>query len=129
MKRLCVLVLIVALVALPALSQTAEAKKVEVPWSFRAMQVNFTAMSWGDYLMTSWALRSGGYGEANPLAKWYVEKPGLAIPILAGIDLFVNWQTDALYRDGKKTAAWIMVIAINVARGYILYHNLRQAAR
>jgi len=128
MKRAAALVLVVLIVALPAMSQSAppaEQRKIEVPWTFRAMQVNFTAMSWGDYLMTSWALRSGGYAEANPLAKWYVDKPQLAIPILAGIDLLVNWQTDALYRDGHKTAAWILVIGLNVVRGYILYHNLK----
>lgn len=124
MKKTLCIVLMVALLALPAVAQKPRA---EVPWAFRALQVNFTAMSWGDYLMTSWALRTGGYGEANPLAKWYVEKPQLAIPILAGIDLFVNWQTDALYRDGHKTAAWLLVIGLNVARGYILYHNLKQA--
>jgi hypothetical protein len=128
MKRSLVLLLVVALVAIPALAQDTHAKpKIEVPWTFRAMQVNFTAMSWGDYLMTSWALRSGGYGEANPLAKWYVEKPQLAVPILAGVDLLVNWQTDALYRDGHKTVAWILVIGLNAARAYILIHNLRQA--
>lgn len=126
MKRTLALLLVAAILAVPVLAQTP-AKEIKVPWTFRALQVNYTAMSWADYCMTTWALRIGGYGEANPVAKLYVEKPGLAIPILAVTDLVVHWGTDSLYRDGQKKTAWALLIIFNVARGYILYHNIKQA--
>jgi len=134
MRRAVVLALLVALVAVPALAQTKApefslAKKAESPpWLFHGLQVQFTALSWGDYCMTAWAVTSGYYEEANPLAAWYVHKSYLAIPILAGMDLLVHGVLNGLYRD-NKTLAWAVLIALNVTRAYVLYHNLRQARR
>lgn len=119
-KALAVLLILMALGG-PMVAQTA---KADPPLVFRALQMQYTAISWCDFAMTSWALKSGLYAEGNPIAKFYVDKPGLAIPILAVSDLVVHWGLDSIYKD-NKTVAWVLLIAFNVARGYVLYHNLK----
>lgn len=121
MKRALAVLLVVLALCGPMAAQSAKATP---PVAFRALQMQYTAISWCDFAMTSWALKSGLYAEGNPLAKFYVNKPGLAIPILALSDLAVHWGLDSIYKD-NKTVAWVMLIVFNVARGYVLYHNLK----
>jgi hypothetical protein len=77
-----------------------------------------------DYGLTSNALATGRYGEANGLVRWYVEKPALAIPIISITNYGGAYALTGLFKD-NKTLAWILAGGLFILKGYIVYHNIK----
>jgi hypothetical protein len=95
------------------------------PVLFQVLQFQFTAMSWTDFVFTTWALKTGRYGEANPLARWYVHHTAVAMLVLTGFEFIIHYGLTELWSE-NKTLAWVMLVVFDVARGLVLYNNLRQ---
>jgi len=90
---------------------------------FKSLQISYVGMDYADVGITTYALWKGAK-EANPLTKWYVNNPPLAIGLhTLGNALIVKW-TGGLYKKNRMLA-WIMIIGLNVVKAYVLYHNLR----
>lgn len=115
MKKLTFLLAL--LLVTPALAQ-------EPPALFKALQIENTAMVWCDFTLTTFALSTGKYTEVNPIARFYVDKPAIAIPTIIAMDLVVHLGLRHLYKD-NKTLAWGLLILFTAVRGYIFYLNLR----
>lgn len=118
MKKLLILLTVLIFVS-PLLAQDL---KISIP--FRTLQLTGTAMTWCDFTFTTWALSTGNYGEANPIARFYVDHTAIAIPIIIVTDLFINWGLSSIYEDNKPLA-WGMLIAFTAARAYIMYRNFK----
>lgn len=121
--------LIAVLALYPLAAQQLElklAKPAEPPALFKGLQIQHTAMAWCDFTLTTWALKTGRYAEANPVARFYVENTGLAIGILTAADIFVHAGLKAIWRD-NRTLGWTLLLIFVAARGYILWHNLSLA--
>jgi hypothetical protein len=118
MRKLLIPLLLLLLV-IPALSQD---KPSSIP--FRTLQISGTALTWCDFTFTTWALKTGTYAEANPIARFYVKHTGIAIPIILATDIFINWGLSSIYEDNKPLA-WGMLIVFTAARAYIMYHNFK----
>lgn len=95
---------------------------------FFSLKVNYSAMSWADFGMTTVGLNRLNLAEANPIARGYVEKPGAAVAILLLSDLSVHIYGDWLYKK-NKTAAYIFMGALTLVRAYVLYENVRAIQR
>ena len=122
MKRLIVPLLLLLLV-LPALSQD---KPSSIP--FRSLQISGSALTWCDFTFTTWALKTGTYGEANPIARFYVDHTSLAIPIIFALDVIINWGLSSIYEDNKPVA-WGMLILFTATRAYVMIHNFKTVHR
>ena len=85
------------------------------------------SMAWVDYGTTVVALNfsDGSIEEANPIAKWYVNKPQWAIPITAISSIGFNLITDWIWKQGGKGIAIIVQIGLVVIKGVVFYLNVR----
>ena len=90
---------------------------------FKSLQVSQLGLSFADLVITNVGLKYGAV-EGNPLAKWYIEKPILAVSINLSANLLLTWCTSELYKKDKSFGI-VMVVVINVIRVYVVYHNLR----
>jgi hypothetical protein len=95
------------------------------PPLFKGLQIQFTAVSWTDFAITSWAMRTGHFTETNPIARLYIREPVLSIAIFATADIVVHWGLTSLWQK-NRTMAWILLIVMDSARLYVMYHNLRE---
>ena len=91
---------------------------------FDTLMTNYIAMTWTDFTLTYTLFDEGGY-EKNPLSKWYIEKPGLAIAVLTIDNVIVNWGCRKLYK-ANKTVGILTLVAVNIVKGYVLYLNIRE---
>ena len=124
MKRTLALLILVGILAFPARAE------IETPKStfFFSLKTTYTAMSWSDYTMTTIALDRYNLEEANPIARFYVRQPALAVTCLLISDLSIHLAGDWLYKK-NKTAAFIVVGVLTLARAYVLYRNIRTVQR
>ena len=76
-----------------------------------------------DYSITTYALKTGDFIEANPLASWYVSNPHISVPIILGVTYLTSKVLLSIGRD-NKTLALIIAGTLILARGLIIYHNL-----
>jgi len=85
------------------------------------------SMAWVDYGTTVVALNfsDGAIEEANPIARWYVNKPQWAIPITAISSIGVNLLTDWIWQRGAKEVAMVLQAVLFVVRGVVFYLNVR----
>lgn len=88
---------------------------------FKGLQINYVGMDYADIGITTYALWNGAI-EANPLAKWYINNPPLAIGLHTLANAIVVKYTTELYKK-NKALAWIIIIGLNMAKAYILYQN------
>ena len=91
---------------------------------FDTLMTNYIAMTWVDFTLTYTLLNEGGH-EKNPLSSWYIEKPALAIAFLTIDNVIVNWGCRKLYK-ANKTVGILTIIVVNLVKGYVLYHNIRE---
>jgi len=77
-----------------------------------------------DYSMSYNAISTGRYSERNPLTRSFVMRPAIAIPIITLTGGGLAMGLDGLYKH-NKTVAWIVVGLLFVAKGYIIWHNIR----
>ena len=94
---------------------------------YDSLMTSYIAMNWVDLTLTYAILENGGY-EMNPLAKRYVEEPALAVSGIILDNIAVNWGCKQIYK-ANKAAGIITLIAINLIKGYVIYHNLKVLAR
>lgn len=85
-------------------------------------------MGWTDFTITSIAAHRYNIKELNPIARLYIDKPLVSIPLNIGLTTMAYVASSILYNK-NKTLAYIIIIAVNIARGYALYNNLREMAR
>lgn len=104
-----------------------EAPKSSVMFS---LKTSYTAISWGDFAMTTTALARyrDRISEANPIARAYIEKPGLAVACMLLSDIAVHLYGDWLYKK-NKTAAYVVLGALVLVRAYVMYQNARTSQR
>ena len=65
-----------------------------------------------------------GYTEGNPIAKWYVERPGLDFAVGTGLMIATGHLLD-LARKKNKTLGWVLWGVLTVAKAYIVWHNMK----
>jgi len=65
-----------------------------------------------------------GYTEGNPIAKWYVERPGLDFAVGTGLMIATGHLLD-LARKENKTLGWVLWGVLTVAKAYIVWHNMK----
>ena len=115
MKTLIVLALIAAL-AVPLAADDRQ--------TFRAVAFTLGISTFVDYAVTTNALQTGRFAEGNPLARPFVGKPVLALPIVTGAALALTFGLDALHVQ-SRTAGWIVAGLLFAVKGYIIYRNVR----
>ena len=120
MKRILAVLFLIGILAVPIRAET------ETPKSsfFFSLKTTYTAMSWADYAMTTVALSGYDLEEANPIARFYVQKPAIAISWLLISDISIHLFGDWLYKK-NKTAAFIVVGVLTLTRAYVMYRNIR----
>ena len=77
-----------------------------------------------DFSMTDHALSTGRYREANPIARFYVTKPALSVPIIS----FGNYATSSALinlHEKSRTWAWAAAGALVVGKIFVLSHNAK----
>ena len=94
---------------------------------YDSLMTGYIAMNWADLTLTYAILENGGY-EINPLARWYLDEPLLAVTMLTLDNIVVNWGCKQIYK-ANRTAGIITLIAVNLIKGYVIYHNLKVLAR
>lgn len=124
MRRAIALLALAGILAVPALAETETPKNS----LFFSLKVSYTAMSWSDYAMTTVALSGYDVEEANPIARFYVQKPAIAVSWLLISDISLHLFGDWLYKK-NKTAAFIVVGVLTLARAYVMYQNIRTVQR
>lgn len=122
------LVLLAGALAVPLPGSDRELPDPHKDSLFFSLKVNYSAMSWADFSLTTVALNRYNVTEANPIARWYVEKPGLAVSFLLIHDISVHVFGDWLYKK-NKTIAYIVLGVLTLARAYVMYQNIRTIQR
>jgi hypothetical protein len=92
---------------------------------FKGLQINYQVMSWVDYGFTVVALDRYEVREANPIARFYINSPEIAIPLKLGLNLAVYWTASSLYKSGKKFWAYSLIIFATIVQGFVLYNNTK----
>jgi hypothetical protein len=126
-KRLVAIAIVLALVA-----PFAHADRIKFPQF--ALSATFTGFSIADTALTIYGTSHLGLREANPVmrpflenrryaALWAVQAAGCA-GILAACHVLIHGDEKAV-----RVAGWALLVAFNVARGYIVIHNLRLHAQ
>ena len=49
----------------------------KIDWKFTTLQYSFVTFDYADLYTTYRALRTGRFKEANPIARWYLERPAI----------------------------------------------------
>ena len=91
---------------------------------YNTLMTNYIAMSWTDLAITYYGLDKGRE-ELNPIARFYIDKPGLAIAFIALDNLIVSYASHEMYKRNKVAAIGLMVL-VTIAKGYILYLNIQE---
>ena len=86
------------------------------------------ASTYIDYGITYSALQTGRYAEGNPITKWFVNRPYIAIPIITFTNAGFGLVSEGLYKD-SKTMAWIVAGLLIILKGYVLWHNIHLLRR
>ena len=117
MKAMGLLIIILAIL-LPPLY--AEENNV----IFNTLMTNYIAMTWADFSITYYNLEQGRE-ELNPIARLYIDKPGLTIAFLVLDNLVVSYVTHKIYKSNKIIGMGLIAL-VTIAKGYILYRNLQE---
>ena len=91
---------------------------------FKSLQMSQVGLSLADVEITRVGLKRGAV-EVNPFVKWYIESPTLTVAVNISASLLITWGTSKLYKK-NKTLGIISIIAVNLVRGYVIYHNIRE---
>ena len=91
---------------------------------YNTLMTNYIAMTWADFSITYYNLEQGRE-ELNPIARLYIDKPGLAITFLVLDNLVVSYASHELYKRNKIVAISLIAL-VTIAKGYILYRNLQE---
>ena len=105
MKKIGLLIILLAILVPPL---HAEENNV----IYNTLMTNYIAMCWADLAVSYYGLDKG-CKEMNPIARFYIDKPGLAIAFIA-ID------------NRNKVVAIGLIVLVTIAKGYILYRNLQE---
>lgn len=124
MRRVLAVLILLGILAISARAE------IETPKSsfFFSLKTTYTAISWADFMGTTIALDRFNLEEANPIARFYVRKPAIAVTYLLISDISIHLFGDWLYKK-NKTAAFIVVGILTLARAYVLYQNIRTIQR
>jgi len=66
--------------------------------------------------------------EANPLVRWYIDKPPLTVAVNVSANIVITWGTSWLYKY-NKTLGTVAIVAVVLFRVCIAYHNFREIGR
>ena len=91
---------------------------------YNTLMTNYIAMCWADLAVSYYGLDKG-CNEMNPIARLYIDKPGLAIAFIAIDNLIVSYASHEMYKRNKVVAIGLLVL-VTIAKGYILYRNLQE---
>ena len=117
MKATGVLIIILAILVPPLHAEGSDA-------IYNTLMTNYIAMCWTDLAVAYYGLDKGRR-EMNPIARFYIEKPGLAIAFIALDNLVVSYASHELYKRNKIVAIGLIAL-VTIAKGYILYRNLQE---
>lgn len=92
--------------------------------AFSLIVMALITATYADYAMTINALDTGRYAEANGLARWYVGKPFVAIPIIQITNGAMYWGLEGL-RDTKGPWLYIVGGLLLAVKGAVIAHNLK----
>lgn len=129
-KRTLAALLLAGILAVPLPGDERKLPDPHTDSLFFSLKVNYSAMTLADFSMTTVALnRYRMYmGEANPIARAYVEKPEIAVPFLLIHDISVHVFGDWLYKK-NKTLAYVFIGVLTLVRVYVMYENVRTIQR
>lgn len=132
MRRIAAVLLVVAL-AVPLVAQDKpKSRRITVPQF--TLSATFAGLSVADTALTIYGTTHLGLREQNSMmrpffegrhyaALWAVQATGCAA-ILAGCHVLIHSDEKA-----GRIVGWGLLIAVNVGRAYIVYHNLRLHAK
>lgn len=95
----------------------------ETHWTFRALQFNYFAYNYTDAVVSYVAITQGKAIEANPIARCYIKHPVVFIPIVTISNVVTYDLSNYLYKK-SKVVAYIVMIGLNVIKGYIVYRAI-----
>ena len=95
--------------------------------TFNAFQLSYVTLDYVDISMTLYGIKRG-YSEANPLAQWYIKSPPLTVAIHTVLNIVIVKLSDYIYKRNKKLG-WMVVIGLNVIKGYVVYRNIKTLTR
>ena len=117
MKKMGLLVILLAILIPPLHAEENNA-------IYNTLMTNYIAMTWADLAVSYYGL-DRGLEELNPIARFYIDKPGLAIAFIALDNLIVGYASHGLYRRNKIVAISLIAL-VTIVKGYILYRNLQE---
>ena len=117
MKTIGLLAILLAILVPPLHAEESNA-------IYNTLMTNYIAMCWTDLAVSYYGL-DRGLEELNPIARFYIDKPGLAIAFIALDNLIVSYASHEMYKRNKVVAIGLIVL-VTIAKGYILYRNLQE---
>lgn len=81
-----------------------------------------------DAKVTLTGLRQPGISEANPLMRGLVQHPAAVYAFKAGVGTSIILVTHEIAKHHPKRAFWFAV-GVNVAQGFVVWHNVRTIHR
>lgn len=94
---------------------------------FNAFQLSYVTLDYVDVSMTLYGIQHG-YSEANPLARQYIKNPSLTVAIHTVLNITIIKLSDYIYKRNKKLG-WMVIVGLNVIKGYIVYRNIKTLTR
>lgn len=90
---------------------------------FKTFQLNYVVLDSLDVVSTLYGVKHGLY-EKNPLAKWHIKNPSLTFVLHYVLNLATIKITDIVFK-GNERLGWIVIIGLNLIKGYIVYRNFK----
>ena len=94
---------------------------------FKTFQLSYVALDYVDVSLTLYGIELG-LTEMNPLAKWYIKNPPLTIAVHFVLDIAIIKLTNVLFKENKRLS-WVVIIGLNLIKGYIIYRNIKILGR
>ena len=96
--------------------------------TYKAMEFSLVGLNAADCYLTIKTLNlSPNFKEMNPLAQFY-KNDALAVAINVGVCAIQVWGFEYLRKKGK-TLGYVLMGAMILAKGYIIYNTIRQLNR
>ena len=90
---------------------------------FKIFQLNYVFLDSLDVVSTLYGVQHGEI-EINPLAKWHIKNPSLTYAIHYVLDIGIIKFTDIIFK-GNKRFGWVIIIGLNLIKGYVVYRNFK----
>ena len=90
---------------------------------FKGFQLSYLSLDYLDVTSTIYGIELG-LTEINPLAKWYIKNPPLTFAVHLALNIAIIKLTDVLFKENKKLG-WVIIIGLNLIKGYVVYRNIR----